>query len=85
MTPQNVRFFDRRKFMWDGAVYDSRAAAEAKKGDYEAQQFETQLVRADMKLPCWRAHPEIEEDAKFLLYTRRVVKEAVVQGEPPAA
>ena len=70
MTPQNVRFFDLRKFMWDGEVHDSRAAAEAKKSDYEAQQFETQLI---------------EEDAQFLLYTRRVVKEVVVEGEPPAA
>jgi hypothetical protein len=70
MTPQAVRFFDRRKFMWDGEAYDSRPAAEAKRSDYEAQQFETQLI---------------EEDARFLLYTRRVVKEVVVEGETPAA
>ena len=70
MTPQDVRLLDGRKFMWDGEAYDSRAAAEAKRSDYEARQFETQLI---------------EEDAKFLLYTRRVVKEVVVEGEPPAA
>jgi len=70
MTPQNVRLIDRRKFMWDGEAYDSDAAAEAKRRDYEAQGFETQLVR--------------EED-KPLLYTRRVVKEVVVEGEPPPA
>jgi hypothetical protein len=68
--PQDVRFFDRRKFVWDGEVYDSGAAAEAKQKDYEAQAFETQRV---------------EEEGKFLLYTRRVVKEVVVEGEPPPA
>ena len=70
MAPQNVRFFDLRKFMWDGEAYDSRDAAEAKRSEYEARQFETQLI---------------EEDAKFLLYTRRVVKEVVVEGKPPVA
>jgi hypothetical protein len=67
--PQNVRLFDRRKFMWDGEAYASRADAEAKRSRYEEQGFETQLA---------------EEDGQFLLYTRRVVKEVVVEGEPPA-
>lgn len=66
--PQNVRFFDRHKFVWDGETYDGRAAAEAKKSEYEAQGFETQLV---------------EEEGQVFLYTRRVVKEVVVEGEPP--
>ena len=66
--PESVRFFDRRKFLWDGEVYDASPAAEAKRSGYEAQGFETQLV---------------EEEGKLLLYTRRVVKEVVVQGEPP--
>jgi hypothetical protein len=68
--PQEVRFFGRNKFMWDGELYDSRAAAEARDSDYKAQQFETQLT---------------EEEGKFLLYTRRVVKEVKVEGEPPPA
>ena len=67
--PQDVRLFDRRKFMWDGEPYASRADAEAKRGQYEGQGFETQLT---------------EEDGQFLLYTRRVVKEVVVEGAPPA-
>ena len=70
MTAQNMRFFDRQKFMWDGEAYDSRAAAEAKKKDYETQGFETQLL---------------EEEGTSLLYTRRVVKEIVIDGEPPSA
>ena len=68
--PQNLLFVDRRKFVWDGELYDSRAAAEGKKSDYEAQGFETQMI---------------EEEGKFLVYTRRVVKEVVVEGEPPPA
>ena len=68
--PQNLLFVDRRKYVWDGESYDSRAAAEAKKGGYETQGFETQLI---------------EEEGKFLVYTRRVVKEVVVEGEPPPA
>jgi hypothetical protein len=70
MAPQSVRFFERSKFMWDGESYDSRPAAEAKKGEYEAQGFETRLI---------------EEEGSALLYTRRVVKEIVVQGEAPPA
>lgn len=66
--PDNVRFWDRQKFLWDGEEYDSPAAAEAKKGEYEAQGFQTQMLT---------------EEGKSLLYTRRVVKEVVVQGEPP--
>ena len=66
--PQNVRFFERQKFLWDGAAYDSSGDAEAKKADYEAQGFETQVM---------------EEEGKFLLYTRRVVKEVVIESEPP--
>jgi len=66
MAPQSMRFFDRRKFMWDGEAYDSPAAAEAKKKEYESQGFETQLA---------------EEEGKALLYTRRVVKEIVIEGE----
>jgi len=61
-----MRFFDRRKFMWDGESYDSPAAAKAKKAEYESQGFETQ---------------PLEEEGKTLLYTRRVVKEIVIEGE----
>jgi len=66
--PQNVRFFDRSKFVWDGELYDARATADARKSQYETQEFQTRLI---------------EEEGKFLLYTRRVVKNVVVEGEPP--
>ncbi len=70
MAPQSVRFFERSKFLWDGESYDARPAAEAKKSGYEAQGFEARLV---------------EEDGKVLLYTRRVVKEIVIEGQAPPA
>jgi len=56
------------KYMWDGAGYASRAEAEAKAGAYKTDGFETQIV---------------EEEDKFLVYTRRVVTEIVVEGEAP--
>ena len=66
--PVSVRFCDRQKFLWDGEEYDSPSAAEAKKGQYEAQGFEMRMFA---------------EETKYFLYTRRVVKEVVVQGEAP--
>ena len=70
MAPENVRFFEGRKFMWDGEVYPSRDEAEAKREEYAGNGFETQLV---------------EEQDQFLVYTRRVVTEVVVEGEAPMA
>ena len=66
--PASVRFCERQKFLWDGEEYDSSSAAEAKKGEHEAQGFQTQLFA---------------EKTKYFVYTRRVVKEVVVQGEAP--
>lgn len=70
MEPQDVRFFDGHKYMWDSEVYSSGEVAKAKRKEYDDNEFETQLV---------------EEDDVFLVYTRRVVTEVVVEGEPPPA
>jgi hypothetical protein len=70
MTPQDVRLFNGHKFMWDGVTYPSRAEAETGRQEYAGKGFETQLV---------------EEEGSCLVYTRRVVTEVVVQGEPPPA
>jgi hypothetical protein len=69
MAPESVRFFDRLKFLWDGETYGSGAEAGAKKAEYESQGFETRVV---------------EEEGASLLYTRRVVKDVVVEGQPPS-
>ncbi|MFC2170151.1 hypothetical protein ACFLRM_06280 [Acidobacteriota bacterium] len=55
------------KFMWDGVVYESEKDAQEIKQKYETDNFKVELVK---------------EENKFLLYTRRVVTEIVVEGEP---
>jgi hypothetical protein len=55
--------------MWDGIVYESEKEAQKVKQTYENDNFEVEMV---------------EEEEKYLLYTRRVVTEIVVEGEPPA-
>ena len=70
MNPESVRFFEGHKYMWDGLVYETRGEAEGKRAEYGEKDFETQLV---------------ESEEAFLVYTRRVVAEVVVEGEPPPA
>ena len=56
------------KYMWDGAEYGTRDEAKAKASAYGTDGFEAQVV---------------EEEHKFLVYTRRVVTEIVLEGEAP--
>ncbi len=67
MAPPSFRKFDGLKFMWDGRPYDSAADRETARKEYESKNFETRLI---------------EEEGKFLVYTRRVVKEVKVEGAP---
>lgn len=58
---ERARFFDGRKFMWDGTQYDDETkAAEAEK-EYRQKGFEVQRYT---------------EGGKVLLYSRRVASEA---------
>jgi len=59
-----------KKFMWDNVVYESKKEAQDLMEKYKKDNFEVELI---------------EEDKQFLLYTRRVVTEIVVEGEPPPA
>ena len=52
------RLFDGRKFMWDGAEYDSEVESQNKKEHYRSLGFE---VRS------------LAEEGKYYLFTRRVV------------
>lgn len=62
---ERARFFDGRKFMWDGEEYQEKEkVAEAQK-QYREKGFEVESCT---------------EDGKTLLYTRRVVTEVVVDG-----
>lgn len=69
MELEKAKLFEEKKFMWDGKIYDTEEEALGKKSSYEKENFETQVVK---------------KDGKFLLYTRRVVTEIVVEGTPPA-
>ena len=68
MDVENVRFVDKDKYMWDGATYETKEEAEKKKAEYEENDFQTQLFK---------------QEGKYLLYTRRVVTEIVLEGEAP--
>jgi len=68
MAKPQARVFDGMKFMWDGADYDSAEEAEKARKEYEKDGFETRTA---------------EEEGKFRVYTRRVVTEVAVDGQPP--
>ena len=63
----NFKLFEGKKFMWDGEEYESEAGAKEKLKTYKKEGFETRLFK--------------EED-KVYVYSRRVVKDIVVEGEP---
>ena len=60
----NYRIVNGSKFIWDGKTYDSKEAVEQAVSRYQSEGFETEIV---------------EEEGKFLAYTRRAVKAAVAQ------
>lgn len=63
--PNNLIIIDGRKFVWDGVDYDSAEEATQKMQKYKNDAFEVEAS---------------EEDGKTYLYTRRVVKEVIVQN-----
>ncbi|MBU0899335.1 hypothetical protein KKB54_00745 [bacterium] len=58
MNPEIARKFDDRKFMWDGKIYETDIEAKKILPGYKAQDFEARMI---------------EEDGKYLVYTRREV------------
>jgi len=56
------------KFMWDRGSYATRDEAVAKAATYAEDDFETQVI---------------ESNGAFLVYTRRVVSEIVLDGQAP--
>jgi len=65
MDVELVRYDGNSKFMWDGEIYQDREGMESMKGDYEGNNFEVRVF---------------EQEGSYLLYTRRVVKESVLDG-----
>jgi hypothetical protein len=66
--PDASKIINGRKVMWDGMEYETEKEAQELKMKYEDDNFEVDLV---------------EEEGKYLLYTRRVVTEIVLEGEAP--
>jgi len=66
MSPTLAMIRDGKKFMWDGQLYDSREDAARAEETYRNDNFEVQRM---------------EQEGKFLVYTRRVVKEVVVTAQ----
>jgi hypothetical protein len=60
MSPNLAIIGDGRKFMWDGQLYDNKEDASRAAESYRNENFEIQMM---------------EEDGKFLVYSRRTVKE----------
>ena len=64
-----AEIIDGKKFMWNQEIYATEAEAKEKMAKYEKDGFETRLVK---------------EESKFLIYTRRVVTEIILEegGQP---
>jgi hypothetical protein len=63
---KSCRIVNGRKFLWDGQAYDSKQTAEEVVSRYRGDGFETEIV---------------EDEGKYLAYTRREMKTVVV-GQP---
>ena len=62
-----VKIINGKKFMWDGSNYPEKENASEIAQKYKNDGFETEVL---------------EEGSKFFIFTRRVVKEVVVEGNP---
>ncbi len=63
--PNNPIFLNGKKFMWDGVEYPSGEKASERIQKYKGNGFEVEVL---------------EEGGKKYLYTRKVVKEVIVQN-----
>ncbi|MFI5118714.1 MAG: hypothetical protein ACHP8B_18665 [Terriglobales bacterium] len=66
MSPDLAMISEGKKFMWDGQLYDNRDEASRAGESYQNENFEMRMV---------------EEGGKFLVYTRRTVKEVIVTAQ----
>jgi hypothetical protein len=62
MSPELAKIFDGKKFMWDGNVYETKEQAVKAGERYRQDSFDVRMR---------------EEEEKFFVYTRRVVKEVI--------
>ncbi len=66
MSPNLTMISGGKKCMWDGRLFDTREDAVREAAVYEQDRFEVRMA---------------EQEEKFLVYTRRAVKEVVVTGQ----
>ena len=66
--PEMSKKIDGKKYMWDGKTYDSEMEAKDAESIYKKNNFETELLK---------------DDDRYLVYTRRVVTDVVVEGASP--
>ncbi len=62
-----ARIFDGKKFMWDGKAYTDKKERREVSQKYKDDGFQVELV---------------EKENQYFLFTRRVVTEVVVEGQP---
>jgi hypothetical protein len=63
MSPSLTAIRDGKKFLWDGQLYETSEEASRVAQSYREENFQIQIV---------------EEGGKFVVYTRRPVKEVAV-------
>jgi len=66
--PDTSKIINGKKFMWDFVIYESKKEAQETMQKFKDNGFEVELI---------------EEENKYLLYTRKVITEIVVEGEAP--
>ena len=64
-NPDRATIVDGKKFLWDGRLFETHDDASRQAEAYKSDNFEVQMVEAD---------------GKHLVYTRRLVKEVVVNA-----
>lgn len=64
---QLSRIVDGKKFLWDGSTYNDEKSAFEISQKYESDGFEAKVIN--------------EED-KYFVFSRRIVKEIIVEGQP---
>jgi len=62
-----ARVLNGKKFMWDKATYEDKKSADEAVKKYRDADFEVEAI---------------QEEGKYYVFTRRVVKEVVVEGAP---
>jgi hypothetical protein len=64
---QLSKIINGKKYMWDGATYSDKKNTLDIEQKYKNDEFETEIF---------------EEDKNYYIFTRKVVKEIIIEGQP---